>query len=339
MRIVFLGSDPIALPLLNWIAANPESVGSLVGVFTQPDRPVGRGQQVLANEIKTWAQARSIPVYQPDKLTDDVRHELEALHPDISVVMAYGHILREGFIATPRLGTLNLHASLLPKYRGASPIQTAIANGEKQTGVSLMRIVRKLDAGPVADVEKVDIDPLDTAREIETKLAGACVPLLARNWSALREGKLVFVEQNEAEATFCRRLTKMDGGLDFNGSAESLAARINGLYPWPGCTTEINGQMIKIGLAACAKASGKSAEASAVRTPMAAGTVIGTTGTAIEVATGDGVLELLRLQRPGGKMLPSAEFIRGFSVALGTTFPSRPMEALVANAPFPYKKA
>lgn len=331
MRIVFLGSDPIALPLLDWIVANPVHAGALIAVYTQPDRPVGRGQQIVANEIKTWARAQGIPVFQPEKLTDEVRHEFAELRPDVSVVMAYGHILRDAFIATPRLGTLNLHASLLPKYRGASPIQTAIANGENETGVSLMRIVRKLDAGPVADVERVKIEPLDTAREIETKLGQACVPLLARNWAALREGRLPFAEQKEADATFCRRLVKSDGVLDFNASAESLAARINGLYPWPGCTVEVNGQVIKIGLAGFAAAN-----ATSTRKPP--GTVIGSTDSAIEVATSSGVLNLLRLQRPGGKMLGASEFLRGFPIEAGTVLPSRAMMPLVAREPFPYKK-
>jgi methionyl-tRNA formyltransferase len=331
MRIVFLGSDPIALPLLSWIIAHPAVGGTIVAVYTQPDRPVGRGQQVVANEIKTWAQGHGIPVYQPEKLTDDVRQELAALQPDVSVVMAYGHILRDAFIATPRLGTLNLHASLLPKYRGASPIQTAIANGEVETGVSLMRIVRKLDAGPVADVEHVTIEPLDTALQIEAKLAQACVPLLERNWIALREGRLPFVDQNDGEATFCRRLSKADGALDFNASAESLAARINGLYPWPGCATEINGQVIKIGLAEAAKSANVNADA----TP---GTVITAKDASIDVVTGRGVLKLLRLQRPGGKMLNASDFLRGFPIAEGTLLPSRLMAALVATEPFPYKK-
>jgi hypothetical protein len=157
LKLVFFGSDPIAIPLLDWLAGIGRSTAGIVGVFTQPDRPMGRGQRITPNAIKQWASERGIPVYQPLKITEDVRAELAAMSPDLSLVMAYGHILKDDFIATPRLGTLNLHTSLLPKYRGASPIQTAIANGEKETGVTLMRIVRELDAGPIADVEKVAI--------------------------------------------------------------------------------------------------------------------------------------------------------------------------------------
>lgn len=340
MRIVFLGSDPIARPLLEWIIANPENVGTLAAVFTQPDRPVGRGQHIVANEIKTCALAYRVPVLQPEKLTDDVRHQLAELRPDVSVVMAYGHILRDAFIATPRLGTLNLHASLLPKFRGASPIQTAIASGERETGISLMRIVRKLDAGPVADVERVTIESRDTAADLEAKLSRACVPLLERNWASLRAGTLNFAEQDGPSATYCRRLTKADSAIDFNASAESLAARINGLYPWPGCTVEIGTQIIKIGLAeAETDVETKTDTETVAKTgePASPGTVISTSGESVRVATSRGILKLRKLQRPGGKMLAAADFMRGFALPVGTVIPSRPMNALVANEPFPYK--
>jgi len=133
LRLVFFGSDAIALPLLDWLgSATGRAHAEVIGVFTQPDRPVGRGQKITANAIKLWAVERNLPVFQPEKVTDDVRAQLAALAPDVSLVMAYGHILRDAFIATPRLGTLNLHTSLLPKYRGASPIQTAVACGEKR---------------------------------------------------------------------------------------------------------------------------------------------------------------------------------------------------------------
>ena len=326
LNLVFLGSDPIALPLLDWLAGEGSAVARVIAVFTQPDRPVGRGQKITANGIKTWALARGLPVYQPEKITEDVRAQLAALGADVSLVMAYGHILKQDFIDTPRLGTLNLHASLLPKYRGASPIQTSIANGETETGVSLMRIVRQLDAGPVADVERVPIGPRDTALEIEHKLAAACVPLLARTLPRLASGELVFVEQEHAAATFCRRLVKDDGRLDFTAPAAELAARINGLFPWPACSVEISGQPVKIGLA----------DTLAGTAP--AGTVAGTDDQGLLIGTGVGLLRCLRLQKPGGKMLPAPEFLRGSPIATGLTLASSPLPVLVASAPFPYRK-
>lgn len=321
LRLVFLGSDPIALPLLNWLAGEGSAVATVVAVFTQPDRPVGRGQKITANEIKTWALARGLPVHQPEKLTEEVRGQLASYQADVALVMAYGHILRDEFINTPRLGTLNLHTSLLPRYRGASPIQTAVACGERETGVSLMRIVRKLDAGPVADVERVSVGPLDTALEIEAKLSAACVPLVARSLPRLRDGTLAFVPQDEGAVSHCRKLQKEDGALDFTAAAAALAARINGLFPWPACSVDCNGQPLKVGLADVA------GDATAGGRP--AGEVLGADAEGLLVATAHGVLRLRRLQRPGGKMLPAAEFLRGCPVAAGTIFTSRPMPALV----------
>lgn len=353
LRLVFLGSDSIALPLLEWLNMEARSVAEVIGVFTQPDRAVGRGQQVVANGIKRWALQRALPVFQPEKLTEEVRLQLESLQADMALVMAYGHILRDAFIATPRLGTLNLHASLLPNYRGASPIQTAIACGEKETGVSLMRIVRKLDAGPVADVERVSIDARDTASEVEQKLGLACVPLLQRNLPRLAEGSLVFHPQEDERATYCRRLVKADGVIDFRIPAFQLAARINGLFPWPSCTVAIAGQVIKIGRAAAetegrgegegvdkpaVDASSMELEISARTTPdflsRTPGLVIGMDTEALRIATGSGVLRLLSLQRPGGRMLSAPEFMRGFPLPPGTILPSETMSRLVDDKPF-----
>ena len=325
LRLVFFGSDAIALPLLDWLLSAPGlRVAEIVGIFTQPDRPVGRGQKVTANAIKTWSEAHAIPIFQPEKITDEVRAQLAALTPDVSLVMAYGHILRDAFIATPRLGTLNLHTSLLPKYRGASPIQTAVASGDRETGVTLMRIVRELDAGPLADVERVTIEALDTALIIETKLSAACVPLIARALPRFAAGELIFTEQNHAAATFCRRLEKADGALDFNVPASALAARSNGLFPWPTCTFEFNAQSIKIGLA----------QALPEATTAAPGTLLGADADGLLIATADGVLRLRQLQRPGGRMLSAAEFLRGFPLPSGTVVPSQPMPVLLSATPF-----
>lgn len=326
-RVVFLGSDGIALPGLDWLASQPGiEVG---GVFTQPDRPVGRGQEIRGNAIKAWAAARGIVVLQPARLGPAERDALAALRPDLALVMAYGHILKDEFIATPRCGTVNLHASILPKYRGASPIQTAIAAGETETGVALMRIVRELDAGPVAEVERVPIAPLDTALEVEGKLAAAVPRLLARTLDGILDGTLAFHPQEAARATFCRRLEKADGAIDFATPASELAATINGLYPWPGVQLAINGVVIKLGLADVADGPA----------PTHAGTVIGADALGLLVGTSHGVLRLRRLQRPGGKMLPAADFLRGFPILAGTRLPSRPMPHLASETPFKKKPA
>lgn len=322
LKLVFLGSDPIALPLLNWLAGEGSALAKVVAVFTQPDRPSGRGQSITANAIKTWALPRHLPVHQPAQLTDDVRAQLAGYGADVALVMAYGHILRDDFMATPRLGTLNLHTSLLPKYRGASPIQTAIAGGEHETGVTLMRIVKELDAGPVAEVERTPIAALDTAQDIEAKLAAACIPLLARTLPRLRTDSLIFTPQDVSAASFCRRLEKADGALDFAQPAATLAARINGLFPWPTCSISLHGQDVKLGLADALPGSG------------APGSVVGADADGLLIGTGAGLLRLRRLQRPGGKLLPAADFLRGFPVPTGTSIASRPMPPLVSATPF-----
>lgn len=339
LRIVFLGSDAIALPMLEWLAGEGAVHGQVVAVFTQPDRPVGRGQKVQPNAIKTWALARGLPVWQPEKLTADVRVQLGELHADLGLVMAYGHILRDEFIATPRLGMLNLHTSVLPKLRGASPIQTAVATGEQETGVTLMRIVRQLDAGPIADVERVTIDRLDTALEVEGKLSAACVPLMQRALPRLAAGALTLTAQTDGDATHCRKLQKEDGVLDFSAPARVLAARINGLFPWPACAVEINGQSVKLGLADVDKGSDQGdSPAGKTATPAVGGPGSGTPGEVVGadahgllVKTGEGMLRLRRLQRPGGRMLAAAEFLRGFPITPGTRLPSHPMPPLVTT--------
>lgn len=319
LKIVFLGSDPIALPLLEWLVG--EGSVQIVAVYTQPDRPTGRGQKVVPNGIKTWALDQGIPVHQPAKLTAEARKDYAALAADFALVMAYGHILNDAFIDTPRLGTVNLHASILPDYRGASPIQSAVCSGDAETGVSLMRIVRELDAGPVADIERVLIAATDTALDVEAKLAAASVPLVVRNLSALASEELEFVEQDHASATFCRKLTKSDGVLDFAATAPVLAARINGLHPWPGVRVEMAGQVVRLG----------SALASKTASDAAPGTIVAS-GETLEVATGQGTLQLLQLQRPGGRMLPAADFLRGFPIEIGMVLPSMPLPELVTRA-------
>ena len=316
-----MGSDPIAVPLLDWLEGEGRSVGRLVGIVTGPDKASGRGQSVRPNGVKAWSVGRAMPVLQPERLDEETLAALRGLRPEVSLVAAYGHILREPFIEAPRLGTLNLHASLLPRYRGASPIQSAVASGETTTGMALMRIVRELDAGPVADVEPVAISPLDTAGDVEARLAAAAVPLLGRALPAFARGDLRFADQPPG-ATYCRRLEKADGVLDFSAPAATLAARVNGLYPWPTVTVDFSGTPVRLGLADAVAGVGP------------AGTVVGADPHGLLVGTGSGLLRLRRMQRPGGKLLEAAHFLRGYAVSPGTVLPSRPMPDLVASRPF-----
>jgi methionyl-tRNA formyltransferase len=324
LRLVFMGSDAVALPLLDWLAGEGRSVAGLAGIFTGPDRPSGRGQAIGPNAVGAWASGRPAQVLQPERLGPPELEALKALRPDVVLVVAYGQILRDEFIGVPRLGTLNLHASLLPLYRGASPIQAAIASGDRVTGMTLMRIVRELDAGPVADAERVPIAPLDTAAETGAALARAAVPLVARSLPLLARGELSFRPQDPSRASFCRRLGKSDGVLDFSAGAPELAARVNALHPWPSVAAEIAGAQVRLGLA----------DALGVAANGAPGTVVGADADGLLVAAGAGILRIRRLQRPGGRMLGAGEFLRGYPVPAGTRIASRPMPALVAASPF-----
>lgn len=320
-RLIFMGSDPIALPALEAIREGLCGPVELVAVYTQPDKARGRGKKVVANEIKEWALERDIPVYQPEKLGKAARLEIESLQVDAILVMAYGHILSQALIETPHAGIWNLHTSLLPKYRGASPIQCAIASGDSETGVTLMRMVREMDAGPILDAEKVCIGELDTALDVEAKLSAACVPLMQRNLERILEAQARPVEQDPSQATYVRKLGKDDTRLDFRVPARELARRINGLFPWPGARFPVGEVDVKVGLAA--------SDETPCEQP--AGTVLSVEAEGLRVACGRGSVLLKRLQRPGGKMLAAADFARGFELPVGTLIESRPMPELVVS--------
>lgn len=324
-RLIFMGSDEVALPALNWIAGDAgRAVAEIVAVYTQPDRPSGRGQKLQPNAVKTWALERELPVLQPEKLTPDELVRFRAFKADAALVMAYGHILRQDWIDAPRCGIWNLHASLLPRHRGASPIQGAIASGDKESGVTLMRIVPRLDAGPMLDAEKVRLDVFETAATLEQRLAACCVPLLERNFRSLFDSSVETREQDEDAVTFTRRLRKADGALDFHAPAHVLARRINALHPWPGAFFPLREETIKVGLAE------PSTREDATAAP---GTVLDPDPDAVVLATGAGSLRLIKLQRPGGRMLPAAEFLRGHPLEPGTIIDSAPMTELVSEQP------
>ncbi len=323
MRLVFLGSDAIALPALEFLRDAPGV--DLIGVVSQPDRPAGRGKHLHANPVAAWARAQHLPLRQPARPGPEELEWLRAECVDAALVMAYGHILRADFLHLPPRGVWNLHASLLPAYRGASPIEAAIAAGETATGVCLMQVVMALDAGPVADCERVPISSAATGASVRAQLAQACVPLLARNLEALAAGTLALKPQDDASATYTRKLTKADAQLDFTAPALALERRIRALQPWPGAQVADNGSLLKIG----------AAEVLAETSAAAPGTLLRASSEGVDIATGEGVLRVLEVQRPGGRMLPAGEFLRGHPLPAGTVWPSQPMAPLVSPRPFP----
>jgi methionyl-tRNA formyltransferase len=301
-RIVFMGTPDFAVPSL---AACVE-LGEVLRVVTQPDKPKGRGRELAAPPVKQWALAHGLPVSQPDKLRATRFHEeLAPLSPDVAVVAAYGKILPPELLAVPRMGCVNVHASLLPKYRGAAPIQWAIANGEAKTGVCLMRLEEGLDTGPLIACREIAIGPEDTGGSMHDGLARLGADLLrAELWPYLA-GERPPVPQDHAKATLAPMLRKEDGRLDFGASARLLEARLRAFTPWPGAFTSIHGRLVKVLRARVSRASG------------APGVVLAAGHEGIEVACGEGSLLLLELLPEGKRAMSASQFLAGHPLPVG----------------------
>lgn len=317
-KIVYFGSDAICLPCLRYLFEEASERCTLVGVVSQPDRRQGRGKQLKQNPVAEYASTHGIPLLQPEKpdagLADWMRGESVAL----AFVMAYGHFLPKAVREAPTYGMLNFHGSILPDYRGASPVETAIAMDESETGVCLMQVVKEMDAGAVADCERVRIEDLDTSPVVRAKVGQAVLPLLERNLSAALVGELDFQPQDTSRATFCRKISKEDGALDFTQSAIAIDARLRAFTPWPGGYFDHGEIRIKVGACSVADAPGSAAP----------GTVLAA-GETLDVATASGLLRIRELQRPGGRMLPVPDFLRGYPIEVGEVLPSVSGEPLL----------
>ncbi len=328
MKIAFMGSDPIALPMLDAIQSDASSEGKIVAVFTQPDRKTGRGMRLQANAVKRWATAHGIEVMQPRKCGHAEADLIKERGIDLLLVMAYGQILPRCMLTATPNKVLNVHASLLPRLRGASPIHTAVATGSTHTGVSLMEIIPEMDAGPVANQEVVGIDPHATTAEVIDLLAAATIPLVHRGLNDLANGRLVFTEQDPQAVTYCRIIEKTDNHLDFKSPASDLYNRIRAFQPWPGTAFVCRDLEIRILQAEVLTADPQGCPPGMVVTE----------GNAIKIACGQDFLVPKILQRPGGKAMPVEDFLRGFHVEAGTMLPCREMRALEKKTPFPWKK-
>lgn len=305
-RSVFFGTPDFAVP----IAEATGEVTELVAVVTQPDRPKGRGKEVVPPPVKVWAQDRGIPVYQPAKLRDGVlAAELRALAPEVAVVAAYGRILPREILELPRLGCLNVHGSLLPRYRGAAPIQWAIADGESETGVTLMQMDEGLDTGDMLATRRIPIGEEETGGSMHDRLADLGALLVREEVPRFLSGELVPVPQREEEATLAKILTKEDGRLDFRLGAEALSHRVRGFSPWPGTFTHLSEgakDLLKVHRARAADAP----------TRALPGTVISLRP--LLVATGDGrALELVEVQPEGRRRMSAEEFVAGRRIQEG----------------------
>ncbi|MDF1858609.1 MAG: methionyl-tRNA formyltransferase [Verrucomicrobiales bacterium] len=312
MRIVFMGTGEIALPSFHWLLEKDPN-HEVVGVFTQPDKKIGRKQILTAPEVKVIAEEADLPVFQPQSFRKDEEAlaALRSLAPDITIVMAYGQILPQSVIETPSLACVNLHASLLPRHRGASPIQAAIREGDSETGITLMHIVSKLDAGDIILQESIKISDTDTGGSLHDRLADLGPSVLQRGLPLFANGTAGASPQEESLVTYSGKLEREDGKIDWNRPAKDLELLIRAYDPWPGTYTGFphQGEMKKVKVFPHCEV-GESASA-------APGTIIDTDG-GIRVACASGSLVLKgELQLEGRKRLPVTEFLRGVEAAGG----------------------
>jgi len=299
LRIVFFGTPAFAVPTLEALLASRHAV---VAVVTQPDRPRGRGQKTTHAPVKASATAAGAAVLQPDSVKDPgFVAELSAMNADLGVVAAYGKILTDAVLAVPRLGMLNVHASLLPRYRGAAPVHRAIIAGERETGITIMRVVRALDAGPMLATAHRPIGPNETSEDVERDLASIGAALAVSTIEGLVDGLVPEQPQNDADATYAHRLAKDDGVIDWALSANQIHNRIRGLHPWPhGFTFLGDKRLILLRSTPSADIAGGEP-----------GTLLEASGDRLRVATGSGVLNLLELQAEGKRPMPAREFLAG----------------------------
>jgi methionyl-tRNA formyltransferase len=295
LAVVFAGTPDFALPSLDAIAASRHR---LVAVFTQPDRPSGRGRHVAASPVKERALALGLPVRQPATLkVGDAGGEIAAFAPDVMVVVAYGLLLPPAILALPRLGCLNVHASLLPRWRGAAPVARAILAGDATTGVCVMRMEAGLDTGAVMLCRETAIGARETAGELESRLAEEGAAAIVAALDALAAGRAVWTPQDPAHASYAEKLTKAEARLDWRESAAVLARRVRALNPRPVAETTLEGAQLRI----------FECEAVAARPGAVPGTILSADSRGIVVMTGDQALALRRVQLPGRRTVSAAE--------------------------------
>ena len=304
LRTVFMGTPDFALQTLQGLI---DAGCNMVGVYTQPDRPKGRGKQLAAPPVKDLAQQYDIPVYQPLKLRQpEAVAELEALAPDLIVVVAYGQILPKSVLEIPAHGCINVHASLLPKYRGAAPINKAIIDGETETGITTMYMDVGLDTGDMLVKKTLAIGPEETAGELHDRLACLGRETMEETLRQLCAGTLQREVQDDGQSTYASMMKKEDGRIDWSRSAQEVHDHVRGLDPWPGAYTTINGELLKL--------AGTSPETAGGDEP---GTVITADKQGVCIACGSGSLRIQLLQLAGRKRLPAADFLRGCPLETG----------------------
>ena len=304
MRILFMGTPDFAVASLKRLV---EDGHEICGVFTQPDKPKNRGHKLTPSPVKEYALSQGLEVYQPLKMRDGEAFSIvEKLAPELIVVAAYGKILPEDILNFPQYGSINVHSSLLPKYRGAAPINWAILDGEEETGVSIMYLAKELDAGDVILQKTTPIDPCEDALTLTMRLAELGAEALSETVEALKNGTAVRISQDHSKMTYASMLTKEMSPVDWTRSAHAVSCQIRGLIPWPCATTDIiSGESMKL---YAAEETGKGTSAQP-------GTIVAAGKQGIDIACGDGkVLRLTELQAQGGKRMTAAAYLLGHPI-------------------------
>ena len=299
MRVVFMGTPDIAATCLKQILAAGMDV---VGVYTQPDRPKNRGMKLAFSPVKEVALAHDLPVYQPENFREEATVEqLRQLQPDVVAVVAYGRILPQKVLDIPAKGCINIHASLLPAYRGSAPYQWAVLNGEKVTGVTAMYLCREMDAGDIIDAAQTPIEPNETAGELLDRLAVLGAQLLEKTLNAMAAGDVQRTCQDESQVTYAPMLDKSICPIDWNKTAQQVHDHVRGLHPWPVATAEIAGTRFKIHSTVMVEGKKNAAP----------GTILALTKTGLQVACAEGAVEIRMLQAEGGKRMAAPDYFRG----------------------------
>ena len=295
LRIIFAGTPDFAARHLQALI---NSEHQIVGVYSQPDRPAGRGKKLKASEVKALALEHDLPVFQPQSLkTDEALEELNSLNADIMIVVAYGLILPKAILDAPRLGCLNVHGSILPRWRGAAPIQRAIWAGDQQTGVTIMQMDEGLDTGDMLHISHWPIDSAETSASLYTKLAELGPDALINTINRLAKGEITPEPQNDADANYAKKLSKDEANIDWSMDAEQIERNIRAFNPWPVCFTQMSGNTVKIYQANVVEQSG------------AAGTVLTSDKNGIVVACGKHALSISELQPQGKKPMAINDFL------------------------------
>lgn len=306
MRIIFMGTPDFSVPTLEALVASEHEVAAVV---TQPDKPKGRGKEIHMSPVKECALKHNIPVYQPVRARDEAFvEEMRTLKPDAMVVIAFGQILPKSLLDLPKYGCVNIHASLLPKYRGAAPIQWAVINGDEETGITTMMMDVEMDTGDMLEKTVIKLNPDETGGSLFDRLSLLGGDLILSTLSKLEKGEITPQPQDHAQATYVKKISKSMGDIDWTMDAVSIERLVRGLNPWPSAFTRWNGKMLKIWEAKVLPD---------LETKAPCGSVISASDEGLKIQTGNGVLCVTSLQLEGKKRMDTAAFLRGYQVESG----------------------